>query len=388
MPSWLAWTSIVFASFVLAELIRMNLLLIRVLKREPTIPITLPSDRLPLLSVIIPAKDEEHGIEYTVESLLSSEGVPLELILVNDRSSDKTGEIMESLAKKDSRISIITVKELPPGWTGKTHAMSMGVQKAKGDVLLFTDADAVAPRDTLRRALDYLLRNKLDMLSLLPGFTARGFSENVVHLHLALGFSYFNPILDVNDKSKSAAMASGCFIMMTRTAYDRVGGWEAFRTEVSEDVAMSRGVKAMGMNMTLIRGDRLVQTKPFRNVLEVGSFWKRTFYGGLRKSVPKLLWLGWNYASLSLIFLLAAASGLLWIAGQANALTTAVFIVTTLASAAVIIPSIFLIAQEKSSWVYGLMAPVGIFISTFIVLNTVIAVVAHQGIPWRGSLYK
>ncbi len=388
MPSWLAWASIVFASFALAELIRLNLLLLRVLKRELRIPEGPPTGDLPLVSVIVPAKDEESGIETTVESLLLSEWAPLEIILVNDRSCDKTGQIMEGLAAKDSRISVITITELPEGWTGKTHAMRLAAQKAKGAVLLFSDADAFFEKDTIGRTLDYLLRNKLDMLSLLPGFSARGFRENVVYLHLALGFSYFNPILDVNDTSKSAAMASGCFIMITKSAYEKVGSWKALRTEISEDVAMSRRIKAMGMTLNLFRGDTLVRTRPFRSLSEVWSFWKRTFYGGLNKSVRKLLWLTCNYASLTVVFLIAAVSGLLCVRGEATAFTAAVFVISTLASAAVIIPSCLLIRQEESNWAYGLLAPIGIFMSMLVALNTVIAIVANQGIPWRGSLYK
>jgi cellulose synthase/poly-beta-1,6-N-acetylglucosamine synthase-like glycosyltransferase len=174
----------------------MNLLLVWVLQRDARL-----ADRtsgkvphpLPLVTVIIAAKDEERHIEEAARSILASDNSSIQLILVNDRSTDRTLEFMEDLARQEDRITVLSVQELPPGWTGKTHAVLLGAHQASGEIFLFTDADTVFRPDAISLALSHFLTNGLDMMSLIPGFTDRGLLEDAVHPHLALGLSYFYP---------------------------------------------------------------------------------------------------------------------------------------------------------------------------------------------------
>lgn len=384
------WMGVAFTLYLLIELLRLNVLLYSELKHEPRLSESDSTldDPLPLISVVIPAKDEERTIEQTVRSILASDHERVQLILVDDRSTDRTLEIMNQLAREDERILVLSISELAEGWTGKTHAMSRGAERATGDVLLFSDADTVLSSFTLTRTLRFFLREHLDVLCLLPGFTERRFSENVVYLHLALGFSYFYPLSDVNDASKPAAMASGCFIMISSPAYERLGTWERFRAEITEDVALSKAAKISGLKMKLLRGPHLVRTKPFDEVGAVCRFWKRTFYGGFEKSIPKIAWLIFNYTVLSLLSLIFLWSGVFWFLGSPSTEMSLLFLVSGLAMAAVIVPSCFLISQDGGRWFYGLTTPVGVVISAWVALSTLMAVITDQGIQWRGKLYK
>lgn len=391
LATWVTWAGVFFVFLVLLELLHMNLLLVWVLKREPRL-----ADRtsgnvpnpLPLVTVIISAKDEERHIEEAARSILASDHSSIQLILVDDRSTDRTLEIMEDLARQDGRITVLSVQELPPGWTGKTHAVFLGTHQASGEVLLFTDADTVFRPDAISRALRHFLTNGLDMMSLIPGFTDRGLLEDAVHPHLALGLSYFYPLTEVNDSAKPAAMASGCFIMISKSAYREVGTWETFRSQVTEDVALAKAVKARGLKMGLMRGGDLVRTRPFETLSEVCRFWKRTYYGALEQSIPKMVRLVFNYASLVLLTLFFAFSGVLLLAGTDTAPINALFAMSTLAMAAVIIPYSVFIRLEHGNWMYGLMAPVGIFVGAWVAVNTLGTVVMDKGIQWRGSLYR
>ncbi len=276
--SWFVWGAVVFSAIVLAELLRLNIILFKTLKMEQVLsPATDCGKQVcPLVSVLIPARDEEANIQGSAKSILDSDYENLELILVDDRSSDDTLRLMEQIAENDRRVKVISIRNLPEGWTGKTHALHKGVQSASGEIFLFVDADSVTARNLVSRSVNHLLTHDLDMLSLAPGFVRRGFLENAVHPHLALGLSSFYPMLDVNDVSKSAGLASGCFLMMTKKAYEKAGTWKAFRTEITEDIALSKALKRKGMRLNFLRGGQLVQTKPFGSFAELAAFWKRT----------------------------------------------------------------------------------------------------------------
>jgi chlorobactene glucosyltransferase len=389
--TWITWAGVVFALLVLLKLLHMNLLLVWVLKREPRLAERISGkapNPLPAVTVIISAKDEESHIEEAARSILSSDHSSIQLILVDDRSVDRTHEIMENLARQDQRVTVLSILDLPQGWTGKTHAVFLATDHASGEILLFTDADTVFRRDAISQALKFFLVNNLDMLSLVPGFTERGFLEDAVHPHMALGLSYFYPLTEVNDSTKSAAMASGCFIMMTRPAYREVGTWERFRSQLTEDVALAKEVKAKGLKMGLMRGGDLVCTRPFTSLSEVCRFWKRTYYGALEQSIPKMVQLVFNYASLALLIILFLLSGALLLAGMVTTPIAWLFVISTLAMAAVIIPYSLFIRLERGNWMYGLMAPVGIFVGAWVAVDTLGTVVMDRGIHWRGSLYR
>jgi cellulose synthase/poly-beta-1,6-N-acetylglucosamine synthase-like glycosyltransferase len=385
------WMGFVFVLLVFMELMRMNVRLFRALKAEPRLPGQSgpqPDNPHPLVTIVVPAKDEAAGVEVSVRSIMHSDYSNLEIILVNDRSEDGTPRIMERLAKEDPRIKVVSINELPKGWTGKTHAMFRAAQEASGDILLFTDADAFLDPMAVPQVLHFFKAQNLDMFSLLPGFVKKGFNENAVYPHMALGISYFYPLTDVNNPAKEAALASGCFIMIGRQAYEKLGTWERFRNEVTEDVAMSKAAKANGLKLMVMRGSTLVRTKPFDKLSDVCRFWKRTYYGGLDKNVAKIGRLVVNYAVLSVMILLFAMSGIFLLIGNGELPTVALFTVSLLAMAAVVIPFSIFINHDQGDWIYGLASPVGVFVSLFVSVSTLFSVLTNEGIRWRGSTYR
>lgn len=385
------WMGFVFVLLVFMELIRMNILLFRALSAEPKLPEQsgpLSENPHPLVSIVVPAKDEASIVDASVRSIMASDYSNLEIILVNDRSKDETAQIMGDLRKEDTRIKVISIEELPTGWTGKTHAMFRAAQEASGDVLLFTDADAFLDPKAVTQVIQFFRAQNLDMFSLLPGFVKRGFNENAVYPHMALGISYFYPLTDVNNPAKEAALASGCFIMIAKQAYERLGTWERFRNEVTEDVALSKAAKASGLKLMVMRGSALVRTKPFESVWDVCRFWKRTYYGGLEKNVSKIALLTVNYAVLSLMILLFALSGIFLLTGRGELPAVALFTVSLFSMAAVVIPFSIFINHEQGDWVYGLASPLGVFVSLFVSLSTLLTVLTNEGIRWRGSTYR
>lgn len=196
------------------------------------------SEGLPRLSVVVPARDEADNLRPALESLLASTYPDLEVVLVNDRSGDETGAIMETLAQGDSRVTVVHVRELPPGWLGKLNAMQAGTEASTGAVLLFTDADVNFGVEALEKAVVWLEREQLDHLTLLPRLlTSSLMQEALVGCFGALYFVAFPPSR-VNRDAPHAYAGVGAFNMVRREVFERTEGWEWLRLEIGDDVGL------------------------------------------------------------------------------------------------------------------------------------------------------
>ena len=214
---------------------------------------------LPFLSVLIAAKDEEANIETAVRTMLDQDYPRFELIVINDRSSDRTAEILESIKaeRTDGRLKVIHIKELREGWFGKNNAMQTGMQEAKGQWLCFGDADCRQTSfKTLSAAVRFAMANKVDLLSVLPELETHSIWERIIQpVCGAVMVFWFQPSR-VNDPKRPEAYANGAFMLMTRACYDAIGGHEAGpHREVNEGHAhgpLDQG--NTGNGCTLFRG--------------------------------------------------------------------------------------------------------------------------------------
>jgi chlorobactene glucosyltransferase len=391
VPESLLYVGIVIATTVLVKLLRKMSEFPDFLKMEikrPSLRDRECSNPLPLLSVIVPANDEEANIEKAARSILGSECSKLELILINDRSRDNTVEAMRKLEREDPRVKVLSISEVPPGWTGKSHALFRGAEAASGKILVFTDADAVLDPYTLHKSRDLLLSNKLDMLSLIPGFTARGFIEDALYPILAFGILNFYPIRDVNDPEKPAALASGTFIMITRDAYQQVGTWGSVRNEITEDIAFARRAKRAGSKLKVLRGNEFVRTEPFKHVSELYSYWKRVYYGGFERNGLQMARVAANHTALFLVYVLFGLSMTIWLTRGPTFAAASLLLVTLLAITAISVPQLAFLKRQHGNLLYGLAAPVGFLLGACVSLSVLLAVIFDKGILWHGSSYK
>jgi glycosyltransferase involved in cell wall biosynthesis len=233
---------------------------------------------LPVLSVIVPARNESAGIAATLRYLLAAEGVDLQILAVNDRSSDQTGAIMESLSESlaseggapGKTLQILHVNELPSGWLGKTHAMALAAQHATGEWLLFTDGDVLFHPDALRRALQYAKSSRADHLVLLPTIILRSWGERMLVAFLqVLSIWALRPWRVADPQARRDSIGVGAFNLIRREAYDALGGWEALRMEVLEDLTLGRRVKAHGFAQRVALGLDLVGVRWARGAFGV-----------------------------------------------------------------------------------------------------------------------
>ncbi len=227
----------------------------------------------PAVSVIIPARNEEASLGDCLQSLVTQTGVASEIIVVDDHSTDRTREIAQSFPKEQVRV--IEAGPLPAAWTGKNNAVTTGARQARGEWLLFTDADTVHIPGSLARALTEAEEHHADLLSYSPEQIAITFWEMatlpVVFAELARQY----PPSVVSDPASPIAAANGQFILIRREAYDAVGGHMAIAGEILEDVALARAVKRSGRKIRFRYAPDAVRTRMYRNYRQLRDGWTK-----------------------------------------------------------------------------------------------------------------
>ena len=195
-------------------------------------------------SVIVAARDEDARLEATVRHLLAQRHVALEVIVVDDRSTDATGDILQRLASEDTRVRATRVEQLPEGWLGKCHACHVGADLATGDWLLFTDADCWLKPDVIARALRVADRDTADHITMTPGVAAETLAAQA--WHLAFLGSLSNWISGVNRDRRRAYLGIGAFNLMRTSAYRACGGYEALRLTIVDDIKLGLLLRRAG----------------------------------------------------------------------------------------------------------------------------------------------
>jgi glycosyltransferase involved in cell wall biosynthesis len=227
----------------------------------------------PAVSVIVPARNEEACLGACLQSLLAQSGVSLEIIVIDDHSTDRTRELALSFSSK--LIRVIEAGPLPAGWTGKNNALTAGSRVATGDWLLFTDADTINLPGSLASSLEEANAQGASMLSYSPEQIVKGFWQKavmpVIFAELAASFRPSQ----VSDPNSPAAAANGQYILITREAYDAVGGHAAIAGNLLEDVALARAVKRSGRKILFRYGGDAVQTRMYRSFAQLREGWTK-----------------------------------------------------------------------------------------------------------------
>lgn len=217
-----------------------------------------PPAQWPKLSVVMPARNEGAHLEAALRAKLASSYPNLELVLVNDRSTDDTGAIAERLAATDARLRVVHLTELPDGWLGKLYAQQRGLEACSGEYVLFSDADIVIAPGTFERVMAECERRSLDFLTIFPKVHPRGF---VLQLSLATMFRtliLFTRPWAVRDRSSSAFMGVGAFNLVRRSALAKTKGFEWLKMETGDDVALGQMMKRSGAACDVVLGGEAV----------------------------------------------------------------------------------------------------------------------------------
>ena len=345
---------------------------LRVLK---TVPVE-ENQPMPSISIVIPARNEERNLEHALQSVLGLDYPDLEIMVVNDRSTDGTGDILEKLAKDDLRLTLLHIESLPEGWLGKTHALHKGAQQAQGEFILFTDADIVFHPFVLRKALSHVQANQLDHLTIVPEDTMPGVFLRVLSATFGIFmFIIFQPWKARNPRSRRY-MGIGAFNLIRTSVYKTIGGHEAIALRPDDDLKFGKLVKRNGYRQEVMNGKGMVAVEWYRSVPELIHGLMKNMFAGMeyRLSVVILATIG------SLLFHLWPWIGMWFTTGWAQTL----FALTVF----MMVGSFgFALAPFGVKPWHGLFLPLTISLLVYIQWRATILTLWQGGITWRGTFY-
>lgn len=240
------------------------------------------------VSAIIPARNEQENIERAVRSLAEQEAVR-EIIVTDDQSEDRTPEILEALKKEFPMVRTIRIDSLPEGWTGKVYALHNAARLATKDWLLFTDADTEHVPGSLAAFLEQAVSASADLLSASPGQRTPTWWERsvipLVYVHLARLYPYDR----VSDPHSPLVAANGQYLLIRRIVYEHVGGHQAVKSEILEDVALARRVKRAGGRLVFLLGAPRVWTRMYRSFGAMWEGWTKNLFLLYERNLRRLL---------------------------------------------------------------------------------------------------
>jgi glycosyltransferase involved in cell wall biosynthesis len=255
-----------------------------VLRRQRTLTRSSPQYNQaepPLVSAILPAKDEEATLGDCLNSVSRQTYPNLEIVVVDDRSIDRTGAIAREIAGHDARIHVLTIDHLPPGWTGKTHALDCAIRMARGSWFLFVDADTVHEPESLAVMMEFARTEDAALVSLLPELRCESFWESVVQPMGAITLMVSFPLHVVHSERSRLGFANGQYILVERAAYEAAGGHRAVSDRFVEDIAIAGRVKSLGLALRVALVEDLVQCRMYSSLGQLVRGWSRIFYDAL-----------------------------------------------------------------------------------------------------------
>ncbi|MBX6365289.1 MAG: glycosyltransferase [Gemmatimonadetes bacterium] len=256
-------------------------------------------DDAPLVSIVVPARNEEHNIGTCLATLLASCYRRREIVVVDDGSTDMTGEIARALAARSAvPVTVVAGEPLPDGWFGKPWACVQGVRRARGELLLFTDADTRHDDELLGRAVGALRAADAHLVTVVGRQALRTFWERLIMPHvLTMIFLRYRGLRRINRaRDPRDVIANGQFILVRRDAYEAVGGHEAVRGEVVEDLRLAQRFAEAGYRVFAAHAEEFLETRMYRGLAELLEGWSKNLATGSRQSVapwlrPALPWL-------------------------------------------------------------------------------------------------
>ena len=335
----------------------------------------------PRVSIVMAARDEVADVGDAVRSRLADDYPDLQVILVDDRSTDGTGEAATAAAGTDERFTLVRVDDLPGGWLGKVHAMQQGLVHADGEWLLFSDGDVVVEPGTLRQAIGYCETRDIDLLALVPSFKTGSFLIDGVWVAFMRGLIVMADPAKVRDPGSRVALGAGAFNLVRRSAYESTEGFEHLRMETGDDVALAAMVKREGGQLDLVDGSMYADVAIYRSVRELVVGIEKN--GSTTAAVPFLLLL-LGFAALTAVvyapfaaMVVGLSVGPGWL-GMVGVATLAIYTASEM----------YGLWRNTGSWFPAIVWPVGFLILVYGMVRSTWLAHGRGGVYWRETFYS
>jgi chlorobactene glucosyltransferase len=350
--------------------------------RKRKIP-PLNDTELPFVSILIPARNEQDNIEQCLTSLFNQDYSHYEVIVLNDHSTDRTAEILSDLKIKFADLKIINGEELPRDWIGKSFACHQLTKAAKGEWLLFTDADTIHNSNSIRDGIEAALVRNADLLSVVPHQITKTFPEKLVIPILHFVTFSLLPFYFLEKKGyKQFTIAVGQYMLFKKTSLEKIGGYESVKNEMVEDVSMGKLIKKNRMQLIVLNGNEMVSCRMYRNFAQVWEGFSKNIYAGLGFSFITMTLIIISYF---LFFILPYYWSIYFLVSQGFSLLSLICL-TQIAINYFIRFTLSL--KYKLSFTSAVLHPLGILTVIVITLNSWRLVALSSGPRWKGRSYK
>lgn len=375
MATVLFWLAVVTLVLVLATTIEFaigNRSLARLSQQPP-----ISGDHLPKVSVAIAARNEARNIEQGLQSVLAQDYPNIEFMVVDDRSTDETGAILDRMAVNDSRLRVVHITRLPAGWLGKNHAQYFAAGGATGQLILFTDADVVMERSVISRAVGFLTRNRSDHLTVAPQLQMPGVLLDMFGGTFALLFGLYAKPWKARDPKSPRYIGIGGFNLIRADVYQAIGGHQAIAMRPDDDLKLGKLVKKHGFRQEMVISDGLITVEWYSSIGEVVRGLEKNSYASaeynlmvvILSSIAQLLVYIWP-----LVALLMTHGATWWL----NLVTVIVLAVLYIDNARF---------YGAKRW-HCVGAPVTTLLFQYIIWRATLKTLRNDGIDWRGTHYS
>ncbi len=338
---------------------------------------TFADDPAPSVVVVIAVRNEEYALKEALTSVCNLNYGNYKVLVINDRSTDNTGEILSELQAEYEKLSVINVDTLPSGWLGKNHALYTGATSSDEEYLLFTDADVIYHKDVLNKAMHYCLKNQLDHLTILPGLISPSSRLSSVIMTFVIMLTAVQRPWAAKRKNSKASMGVGAFNLVKREVYERAGTHKAIAMRPDDDLRLAASIKAAGSKADVLYGKDEIEVEWYASVKEFINGLMKNIFSGFKYNV--FLAAGGAWGTL-LFFVLPIPLVLLFGNNIAKVLVICMFIFQLILYGNM--------PGSNGKWWYGTLSIYAGIIMIYIIIKATITNLYQGGIYWRDTFYS
>ncbi|WP_102345676.1 glycosyltransferase [Bacillus sp. Marseille-P3661] len=331
-----------------------------------------------LVSVIIAARNEEDDIEQSLRSHFQQTHPHIEWIVVNDRSTDQTKSILETLKTEHDTLEIIHITDLPVGWLGKNYALYQGYLKSNGRYLLFTDADIILKPEVIKLALTYLKEEAIDHVTLTPNLNAKGFWLQAFVAFFLFGFSYFKRPWKGNDDRSKIGIGIGAFNLLSREAYEKIGTHQNIAMRPDDDLQLGMKIKEHKLRQQIATAISLINVYWYSNLKEALIGLEKNTFAGLhyRMYMVIIAVVGIALSHIFPFIMLFLANG--WLQWISIIVVGLIFLLYHL----------IISRMTGFTTIHFIVFPITALLFIYSICRAIFLTFKRGGIAWRGTIYS
>ncbi|MEO6637587.1 MAG: glycosyltransferase family 2 protein [Ginsengibacter sp.] len=334
-------------------------------------------DLSPSVVIIVPVRNEEYALREALTSVCSIDYPNYTVLVVNDRSTDKTGKILSELRAQYNHLSVINIDTLPAGWLGKNHALYIGSKSSDEEYLLFTDADVVYHKDVLNKALTYCLKNDLDHLTILPGIISPSSKLSSVIMTFVIMLTALQRPWAAKRKNSKASMGVGAFNLVKREMYNLAGTHQAIAMWPDDDLQLAASIKAAGGNADVLYGKPEIEVEWYNSVKEFINGLMKNIFSGFKYNV----FLAAGGAVGTFVFFVLPMPLVLIFGNN----TARILVICMFACQLILYGNL---PGSNGKWWYGCMSIYAGIIMIYIIIKATVTNLYQGGIYWRDTFYS